>query len=413
MNRPGSIETASVTRLRTIILVDIGTALAATVFIIVVRLTVVTASYLVLTAVLVALSGAVMAGGLRPLRSGDIGGALRWLAAANWSIAIAAATIATFSWPLMMLTALLPSVLAASLITGKELGFYVVTSVVVSLAVVLVGLLQDFSGLSEEVPEWVRDAVLIVFTPSLVALVALMVLQNSVRMQGVLAAVTASRSELAEQTDELRRSRARVVAATDRERRRIERDLHDGAQQRLIGIGIGLSRAKEVCVVDGAAAAVMLDSLRHELRVAHEELRNLAQGVYPPVLTEHGLAAALQSAADRCPLTVTVELDPVGRHHPDVEAALYFCCVEAMQNAVKHSQARSIKLGCGVDASTLWISVTDDGIGFDAATTSGGRGIDNIRDRLGAIGGELEVIAERDAGATVRGRAPINGTASR
>jgi signal transduction histidine kinase len=409
MSRPGSNETPSVTRLRTIILVDIGSAIAATLFMVVVRLTVVSSSYLALAAALVALSGAVMAAGLRPLSRGDVRGALRWLAAANWGIAIAAATIATFCWPLMMLTALLPSVLAASLITGRELGFYVVTSVVVSLAVVLVGLLQDFSGLSEEVPAWVRDAVLIVFAPALVGLVALMVLQNSVRVQGVLAAVTASRSELSEQADELRRSRARVVAATDRERRRIERDLHDGAQQRLIGIGIGLSRAKELCLVDGAAAAAMLDSLRHELRVAHDELRNLAQGVYPPVLTEHGLAAALQSAADRCPLTVTVEIDQVGRHHPDVEAALYFCCVEAMQNAVKHAQARSIKLGCGVDASTLWISVTDDGIGFDAATVSGGRGIDNLRDRMGAVGGELEVIAQRDAGVTVCGRAPING----
>ena len=118
----------------------------------------------------------------------------------------------------------------------------------------------------------------------------------------------------------------------------------------------------------------MLDSLRHELRVAHDELRSLAQGVYPPVLTEHGLEAALQSAADRCPLPVTVALDHVGRHHPDVEAALYFCCVEAMQNAVKHSQARSIKLACGIEGSTLWISVTDDGIGFDATSTPGGRG---------------------------------------
>ena len=414
MSRPGSIEAASsVARLRAIILVDIGTALAATVLMVVVRLTVVSSSYLTLAAVLVALSGVVMAAGLRPLGRGDVGRALRWLAAANWSIAIAAATIATFCWPLMMLTALLPSVLAASLITGKELTFYVVTSVVVSLAVVLVGLLQDFSGLSEDVPGGIRDAVLVFFAPTLVALVALMVLQNSVRVQGVLAAVTASRSELAEQADELRRSRARVVAATDRERRRIERDLHDGAQQRLIGIGIGLSRAKELCVVDGPAAAGMLDSLRHELRVAHDELRNLAQGVYPPVLTEHGLAAALLSAADRCPLTVTVALDDVGRHHPDVEAALYFCCVEAMQNAVKHARARSIRLACGIDASTLWISVTDDGIGFDPATTSAGRGIDNIRDRLGAIGGDLELITTRDAGVTVRGSAPVNGAPSR
>jgi signal transduction histidine kinase len=120
----------------------------------------------------------------------------------------------------------------------------------------------------------------------------------------------------------------------------------------------------------------------------------------------------LQSAADRCPLTVTVALDPVGRHHPDIEAALYFCCVEAMQNAVKHSQARSIRLACGVDAMTLWFSVTDDGIGFDPTLASGGRGIDNIRDRLGAIGGKLEVITTRDAGVIVRGYAPVNGASS-
>ena len=404
---------ASVARLRTIILLDAGTAAAATVFMVVVRVTVVSSSYLTLTAVLVALSGVVMAAGLVPLRRGNLRSALLWLAAANWGIAIAAATIATFSWPLMMLAALLPSVLAASLITGRALAFYVVTSVVVSLAVVLVGLLQDFSGLSEDVPEWIREAVLIVFAPSLVALVALMVLQNSVRMQGVLAAVTASRAELAGQADELRRSRARVVAATDRERRRIERDLHDGAQQRLIGIGLGLSRAKEICAVDGPAAVGMLDALRHELRIAHDELRSLAQGVYPPVLTEHGLGAALQAAADRCPLPVTVALDNVGRHHPDVEAALYFCCVEALQNAAKHSHGRSIRLACGLDGSTLWISVSDDGIGFDATTSSGGRGIINLRDRLGAIGGKLEVTAERDVGVVVRGYVPVNGAAAR
>jgi signal transduction histidine kinase len=170
-----------------------------------------------------------------------------------------------------------------------------------------------------------------------------------------------------------------------------------------------LSQAKAVCRVDPATAATMLDSLRHELRVAHDELRNLAQGVYPPVLTEHGLEAALQSAADRCPLPVTVALDHVGRHHPDVEAALYFCCVEALQNAVKHSQARAIQLACGLDGSTLWISVAGDGVGFDAATNAGGSGIVNIRDRLGAIGGTLEVASKRDAGVVVRGYVPVYG----
>ena len=403
---------ARVDRLRTIILLDVATAFAATVFMLVVRITVVSSSYLTLAAAMVAASGLVMAGGLRPLRHGDSRRALRWLAVANWSIAIGAATIATFSWPLMMLTALLPCVLAASMITGRELAAYVAISVVVSLAVVLVGILQDFSGLTEATSGWVRDAVLIVFAPSLVALLALTVSQNSTSMQAVLSAVRGSRAELAEQADELRASRARVVAATDRERRRIERDLHDGAQQRLIGIGIGISQAKALCALEPERAVAMLDALRQELRVAHDDLRDLAQGVYPPVLTEHGLAAALQSAADRSPVAVTVALGAIGRHPPDVEAALYFCCVEALQNVVKHARATSIVLAGGRDHATVWFSVTDDGTGFDPSADSTGSGVVNIRDRLGSIGGGLDLTAKPGSGVTLRGYVPVNALRS-
>ena len=393
--------------LRTIILVDVATAMAATIFLVVVYVSVVASPYLALLSVMVAASGGLMAAGLRPLRRGDIGTATLWLAVANWGIAISAGAIATFAWPLMMLAALLPSVLAASLISGRQLAWYVVTSVAVSLGVVLAGLLQGFSGLTEETPEWLRDLVLIVFAPAMVGLLALVALRNGVSMQGVLASVIASRAALADQADELRRSRARVVAATDRERRRIERDLHDGAQQRLIGIGIGLSRARDTCRSDPGLVPGMLEGLRRELRVAHDELPDLAQGVYPPVLTEHGLGPALQSAADRCPLAVTVALGPLGRHSADVEAALYFCCVEGLQNAVKHAEATSIVLAGGLDAATLWISVTDDGVGFDAAAAPAGRGILNIQDRLGSIGGGLELSTARGGGAAVRGWVPV------
>jgi signal transduction histidine kinase len=226
-------------------------------------------------------------------------------------------------------------------------------------------------------------------------------------MQRVVASVVASRAELAEQAEELRRSRARVVAATDRERRRIERDLHDGAQQRLIGIGIGLSRARELCGSEPAAAVGMLDVLREELRIAHDEVRDLAQGVYPPVLTEHGLEAALQSAADRSPLPVTVDLGPLGRHPPAVEAALYFCTVEALQNAAKHSQASKVTLAAGRDDSTLWISVADDGVGFDGRAAAWGSGLLSLDDRLGAIGGRVDVAAARGRGTTVRASVPV------
>lgn len=395
-------------RLRTIIVVDALTALAATVFILVVYVTKVRNHHLLVAAGCVAAAGAVMAAGLRPLGHGDVARALRCLALANWCVAIVAATIATFSWPLMMLTALLPCVAAASVVSRRALAGYVATSVLVSFGVVLVGLLQDFSGLSAEVPTGLRDTVLIVFAPALVGLVALMVLQHSVVMGRALATVNASRAELRAQADELRRSRARLVVATDSERRRIERDLHDGAQQRLIAIGIALSQARDLCRSDPAEAAGVLEALRDELRVAHDELRDLAQGVYPPVLTEHGLVAALQSAADRCALPVAVALQPIGRHPADVEAALYFCAVEALQNAAKHAQASSVMLACGLDGSTLWVSITDDGGGFEEDGRAAGSGIVNLRDRLGAIGGTLGIATRPGGGTVVRADVPVD-----
>jgi signal transduction histidine kinase len=129
--------------------------------------------------------------------------------------------------------------------------------------------------------------------------------------------------------------------------------------------------------------------------------------VYPPVLTEHGLEAALQSAADRSPLPVTVDLGPLGRHSPAVEAALYFCTVEALQNAAKHSQASKITLAAGRDDSTLWISVADDGVGFDGRAPAWGSGLLSLDDRLGAIGGRVDVAAARGRGTTVRASVPV------
>ncbi len=125
------------------------------------------------------------------------------------------------------------------------------------------------------------------------------------------------------------------------------------------------------------------------------------------MLTEHGLGPALQSAADRCAVPVTVALSALGRHPPDIEAAVYFCCVEAMQNVAKHAASSSIVLSGGCEDSTLWFAVTDDGPGFDPLGESSGRGIVNIRDRLGSVGGGLDVSSSPGAGATVRGHVPL------
>jgi signal transduction histidine kinase len=246
-------------------------------------------------------------------------------------------------------------------------------------------------------------------------MIAQLGLENAAHLGGALREAMAvnqrlQRSEetLAEQARELRASRARVVAATDRERRRIERDLHDGAQQRLVAMSVRLSVVQELVRRDPAAASDAIEALRAEVKAAQAELNLLAQGVYPPVLTEHGLAEALRSAVDRSTGPVELDVHDVGRHPRDLEAAIYFCCVEALQNASKHagSEAKVRVRLVMTPAGEIEFDVADDGPGFDPTAISRGNGFTNMRDRLGAFGGILEVAAAPGSGTRVTGRVP-------
>jgi signal transduction histidine kinase len=393
-------------RLRLLILVDVSTAYTAAILMIISWRLWVDSPALPFVTVAVAVAGTVMARALWPLRRGDVPQAVLWWAAANWGIAIIAAATATFAWPLMMLAALLPAVLATATATGRALTWYVAGSVAVCTAVVALGVLQDVTGLTGETPLALQHWLLALFIPAMAAMVGLIVLQNSLRLQGALAGALAAQEELAEQAAELRRSRARVVAATDRERRRIERDLHDGAQQGLISIGIGLAGATSLCRSDPDAAVAALTDLRRQLHLAHDEVRSLAQGVYPPVLSEHGLVEAIRSAVDRSPLPVTLDLQDPGRHPSELEAAVYFCCIEALQNAAKHSGAAQVRVSLGADEGSIWFSVQDDGAGF-VAEARGSGGMVNMQDRLGASGGTLRMESAPGRGTTVHGSVPI------
>ena len=395
-----------VARLRVLILVDTATALTAAFLMFISWILWVDSTVLPVVTVAVALSGCVMARALWPLRRGNVPQAVLWWAAANWGIAIVAAAIATFAWPLMMLAALLPAVLATATATGRALVWYVAGSVAVCTAVVGLGVFQDSTGLTDATPLGLQHWLLALFIPAMAAMVALIVLQNSLRLQGALADALAAQDGLAEQAAELRRSRARVVAATDRERRRIERDLHDGAQQGLISIGIGLASVSALCRSDPEAAVEALTDLRRQLHLAHDEVRSLAQGVYPPVLSEHGLVEALRSAVDRSPIPVTLDLQDPGRHPSELEAAVYFCCIEALQNAAKHSGASQVRVSLGADEGSVWFTVQDDGVGFEPDTPGSG-GMLNMQDRLGASGGTLRVESVPGRGATVHGSVPI------
>lgn len=222
-------------------------------------------------------------------------------------------------------------------------------------------------------------------------------------------ALQASLEELADRNAELEASRKRIVAASDDARRKIERNLHDGAQQHLVALAVKVSLVKDLLAGDPTTASTMLDELRLELQTTLGELRELAHGIYPPLLRDRGLVEALRAAANRSPLQTVVQCDLEDRLAPDVEAAVYFCCVEAIQNAAKHAgDGATISLSVVAEDEELTFVVADDGVGFDVASGAAeGHGFVNMRDRLGAISGELVVSSTPGVGARIEGRVPL------
>jgi signal transduction histidine kinase len=223
-------------------------------------------------------------------------------------------------------------------------------------------------------------------------------------------ALQESLRELQRRAEELRASRARVVAAADAERRKIERNLHDGAQQHLVALAVTVRLAQEVAAADPEQARDLLEQLGHDLQDAVQELRDLAHGIYPPVLMDRGLVAALESAGGRAALPVDVVGGDVGRFSQEVEAAVYFCCLEALQNAAKHAgDGARATVTIERRADSLSFTVADDGAGFDPGGPSGrGHGFVNMSDRVGAIGGSLEVDSAPGNGTRVSGVVPID-----
>ncbi len=224
---------------------------------------------------------------------------------------------------------------------------------------------------------------------------------------GLDSALQASLTELEQRNAELQASRLRIVTASDESRRAIERNLHDGAQQHLVALAIKLGVAAELVDDNPEALRGLLTDLRSDVSATIDELRGLAHGIYPPLLRERGLGEALRAAAMRSPLTCRVNDALPGRLAAEVEAAAYFCCLEALQNAAKHAGADAVlevRLRC--EDGELCFEASDDGLGFESGSVAG-HGFQNMTDRLGALGGSLEVVSALGAGTCVRGRIPI------
>jgi signal transduction histidine kinase len=223
-------------------------------------------------------------------------------------------------------------------------------------------------------------------------------------------ALQASLDEVRRQAAQLRASRARVVAAADDERRRIERNLHDGAQQHLVALAVKLRIAQDLADSDPTATKEVLDELSGDIRETLRELRDLAHGIYPPLLLDSGLGVALSAAASRATLAVDVEAVGNCRYPEEIEAAVYFCCLEALQNAGKHAGAEArVMIRVFEEEGALCFAVADDGAGFDPSATKGGAGFANMADRLGAIGGSVRVETAPGRGARIAGTIPLPG----
>ena len=213
-------------------------------------------------------------------------------------------------------------------------------------------------------------------------------------------------TELSTLAEALRMSRQRLVDAQDAERRRLERDIHDGAQQHLVALAVNLRLAHTLAVRSPERADRLVAEQCEAATATIETITSLSRGIYPSLLVDEGLAAALRTAISRSPLPIELIGADTGRYPAGVEAAAYFCALEALQNSAKHSSAKAIRLDLRGGPSLLQVTVQDDGAGFDLGAAHAGAGLANMRDRVESVGGTLTIETTASRGTLVSARLP-------
>ena len=239
-------------------------------------------------------------------------------------------------------------------------------------------------------------------TPADLALVSDLAAQAGLVLRNVRLA-----EDLRARLDDLKAAQTRIVRAQDEERRKLERNIHDGAQQQLVALAVKLRMADSLVGRDDDRAHGMLDDLQTEVGDALNDLRDLARGIYPPLLADKGLPAALDAQARKAAVPTTVVADGVGRFSQDLEATVYFSCLEALQNVAKYAEATAATITLRADDGQLEFTVADDGRGFDPNVTGYGTGLQGIVDRVAANGGTVQVRSAPGAGTSLIGRIPV------
>jgi signal transduction histidine kinase len=322
----------------------------------------------------------------------DVAAAMWWEAAGTWGIALIVVGVIPDATPIMVLNLIGPLVTGAVYLDASQMRRLISAGVVVAVALGALGFRSEGTGIEDAIPEWLFQVIMVVYLALHVIVMSVSLsAANRVRLATIDALVAANEALVRADSD-LRESRRRVISAGDRERVRIERNIHDGAQQRLVALAVQLRLASQLADNGAPVTPGQLDAMHAESREAIDELRELARGIYPSVLTERGLEDALRSVARRSPNPVEVVYDLDHELAPDDAAAIYFVCLEALQNVAKHAGAEATaKVTLEGRVDSLTVSIIDDGLGCDPTAIGASRGLLNMADRAGALGGELTV----------------------
>jgi signal transduction histidine kinase len=320
----------------------------------------------------------------------DVVGAMWWEAAGTWGISLIVVAVIPDATPIMVLNMIGPLVTGAVYLDARQMRRLISAGVVVAVALGALGFRSEGTGIEDAIPEWLFQIIMIVYLASHVIVTSSSLsAANRVRL-ATLDAVVAANEALISADSDLRESRRRVISAGDRERVRIERNIHDGAQQRLVALAVQLQLASQLALGGTPVTAEQLDAMHLESREALDDLRELARGIYPSVLTERGLEDALRSIARRSPNRVEIAYDCVAELSREDAAAIYFMCLEALQNVAKHAGPHATaRLTVYGSDDGLTVSIIDDGLGCDPTAIGSSRGVLNMADRAGALGGEL------------------------
>ena len=341
-------------------------------------------------------------------RRGDLRRGIFWANLGSWYLLFPLVIILPDTLPIAMQNVIGPVVLTATYLERRVIRRLVPWTILIAVAITAISMLSDGVGLEDSVPRWIYLTVLLAYVGANLLLVMGDIQElNGVHLRSLRHAVEANR-ELRAADRALRESRRRLLVAADDERVRLERDLHDGAQQRFVALSLQLRLAAELAEEGTPPSSEALMAMHRAANDAVDELRELAQGVYPARLHELGLPRALRSLARRSAVVVSVIDETSAEIDASTQLALYFVCLEAIQNATKHGgPGVQIEIELYDDESDgIVVTIRDDGPGFDVDTHADSRGLLNMADRIGALGGDLEVVASVGAGTTIVARVP-------